>query len=766
MSKSSGLAQWTVVICFYIALEVLTIHGQSCHVGTDATEFEANKEHSFYLNTQDPAQCDGTITEFNFCYYRSNPIQLAASYDFTFAVFRRSSSEYINVSEAFTTGRTVANSNLGLFGTFACRTFSVNDIPVQAGDVIGVCIYDPPDNAGFTTRLPIDMVSQNAGSEHFLMSTGNSGCGDMSVPNPVTVSSLNRANQRVLHIHADITPLSTTEPPTNPTTMGTTPPSSTDPPIATNSMTETESSTGTIETTHSNEVPLTNSPTTSTGNDSITMAPLAPADNAGVVAGVVVFLLVVIVVAVVILVVVFVLVKRGRSRKEITVGNVGGNTNTGTNNGMDNGMYSFTKGQEYSADYQEISATRSPVPSSPNDYEMEHSYESSDALEFNYYAEVGPLLDTNNTPYEVPQSMSTTISYRQLLEKNKEEDIYGSVSAYEVPATREQEIYAQLKTWGVTYIHQRDVQIAGHLGSGQFGSVEQGVWKRQGTQPVDVALKSLTKTSEEDKVKFLQEAAIMAQFRHPNVIMLHGVLAKEEPMMIAVEFAKKGDLRIFLLSIRPNSPREIMPATTPRMLLKFSQQVALGMQYLSAKGFVHRDLAARNVLVTTNNICKVADFGMSRDLADENYYVSQGKDKIPVKWTAPEAIHYKKYSTASDVWAYGCLLYEIWSIGHKPFEANKNVEVIRLIEQGQRLAPPPGTPEAVYELMVQCWHSENSQRPAFRDVVLSLARGEEMVLSIPEEDSSTNPLAGVLGAPLEAGENMYSQLQSRYSRRV
>ncbi len=181
---------------------MLTIHGQSCRVGTDSsTEFEANREHSFYLNTQDPAQCDGTITEFNFCYYRST--QLAASYDFTFAVFRRSSSEYINVSEAFTTGRTVANSNFGT-GTLACRTFSVNDIPVQAGDVIGVCIYDPPDNVGLTTRLSIDMVSQNAGSEHFIMSTGNSGCGDMSIPNPVAVSSLNRADERVLHIHADI----------------------------------------------------------------------------------------------------------------------------------------------------------------------------------------------------------------------------------------------------------------------------------------------------------------------------------------------------------------------------------------------------------------------------------------------------------------------------------------------------------------------------------------------------------------------------------
>ncbi len=186
---------------------MLTIHGQSCRVGTDSsTEFEANREHSFYLNTQDPAQCDGTITEFNFCYYRSNPIQIAASYDFTFSVYRRSSSEYISVSEAFTTGRTVAN-----FGT-GCRTFSVNDIPVQAGDVIGVCIYDPPDNAesvdifgnDYTNRLPIDMVSQDAGEDRFLMSTGNSGCGDMSVPSPVAVSSLNRADDRVLHIHADI----------------------------------------------------------------------------------------------------------------------------------------------------------------------------------------------------------------------------------------------------------------------------------------------------------------------------------------------------------------------------------------------------------------------------------------------------------------------------------------------------------------------------------------------------------------------------------
>ena len=99
---------------------------------------------------------------------------------------------------------------------------------------------------------------------------------------------------------------------------------------------------------------------------------------------------------------------------------------------------------------------------------------------------------------------------------------------------------------------------------------------------------------------------------------------------------------------------------------------------------------------------QVGDFGMARDLIDDTYYTSKG-GKIPVKWTAPEALLYKKYSTASDVWSYAMVLYEIWSVGKKPFQELNNSDVITRLQSHQCLAPPPGCPRQVYALMVDCW---------------------------------------------------------------
>ena len=143
--------------------------------------------------------------------------------------------------------------------------------------------------------------------------------------------------------------------------------------------------------------------------------------------------------------------------------------------------------------------------------------------------------------------------------------------------------------------------------------------------------------------------------------------------MIVCELMRKGDLHHYLLSLHPQSGNNL-PPEMPAILLSFSRQIAAGMGYLAGKSFVHRDLAARNILVSENDICKIADFGLSRDLQNEDYYVSHG-GKIPVMWTAPEALNYRKYSTASDVWSYGVLLYEIWAMGIKPFQDCTNNEV-------------------------------------------------------------------------------------------
>ena len=151
------------------------------------------------------------------------------------------------------------------------------------------------------------------------------------------------------------------------------------------------------------------------------------------------------------------------------------------------------------------------------------------------------------------------------------------------------------------------------------------------------------------------------------------------------------------------------------------------MAYLAKKSFVHRDLAARNILLDQRMSCKVwyfiilyplwcvipvalhdawclqiGDFGMARDLMDNTYYKSSG-GKIPVKWTAPEALLYKKYSTASDVWSYAMVLYEIWSVGQKPFQQLNNSDMIARLQNHLCQAPPPGCPRMVYALMVDCW---------------------------------------------------------------
>ncbi|KYO22577.1 hypothetical protein Y1Q_0003109 [Alligator mississippiensis] len=255
------------------------------------------------------------------------------------------------------------------------------------------------------------------------------------------------------------------------------------------------------------------------------------------------------------------------------------------------------------------------------------------------------------------------------------------------------------------------IRIERVIGAGEFGEVCSGRLKTPGKREIPVAIKTL-KGGYVDRQRrdFLREASIMGQFDHPNIIRLEGVVTKSRPVMIVVEYMENGSLDSFL--------RKHDGHFTVIQLVGMLRGIASGMKYLSDMGYVHRDLAARNILVNSNLMCKVSDFGLSRVLEDdpEAAYTTSG-GKIPIRWTAPEAIAYRKFSSASDAWSYGIVMWEVMSYGERPYWEMSNQDVILSIEEGYRLPAPMGCPASLHQLMLHCWQKERSHRPKFSDIV-------------------------------------------------
>ncbi|XP_058838325.1 tyrosine-protein kinase Abl isoform X1 [Topomyia yanbarensis] len=253
-------------------------------------------------------------------------------------------------------------------------------------------------------------------------------------------------------------------------------------------------------------------------------------------------------------------------------------------------------------------------------------------------------------------------------------------------------------------ICRTDIVMKHKLGGGQYGEVYEAVWKRYGNT---VAVKTLKEDTMALK-DFLEEAAIMKEMKHPNLVQLIGVCTREPPFYIITEFMSHGNLLDFLRS----AGRETLDAVA---LLYMATQIASGMSYLESRNFIHRDLAARNCLVGDNNLVKVADFGLARLMRDDTYTAHAGA-KFPIKWTAPEGLAYNKFSTKSDVWAFGVLLWEIATYGMSPYPGIDLTEVFHRLESGYRMERPPGCPPEVYELMRKCWQWNALERPTFKSI--------------------------------------------------
>lgn len=214
----------------------------------------------------------------------------------------------------------------------------------------------------------------------------------------------------------------------------------------------------------------------------------------------------------------------------------------------------------------------------------------------------------------------------------------------------------------------------------------------------------------------------MSDLHHPNIVCLLGVCMREEPMCMLFEYMSQGDLHEYLIL---HSPRSDVSANsedgTPHILelpdfLHIAKQIAAGMDYLSAQHYVHRDLAARNCLVGENLTVKISDFGLSRDIYSSDYYRVTSKSLLPVRWMPLESILYGKFTTESDVWSFGVVLWEIFSYGLQPYYGYNNQEVIDMIRSRQLLPCPEDCPPHIYSLMIECWHEIFSNRPNFKEL--------------------------------------------------
>ncbi|XP_040191216.1 fibroblast growth factor receptor 3 isoform X4 [Rana temporaria] len=294
------------------------------------------------------------------------------------------------------------------------------------------------------------------------------------------------------------------------------------------------------------------------------------------------------------------------------------------------------------------------------------------------------------------------------------------------------------------------------LGEGCFGQVVMaeaiGIDKDKPNKSCTVAVKMLKDdATDKDLSDLVSEMEMMKMIgKHKNIINLLGACTQDGPLYVLVEYASKGNLREYLRIRRPPGmdysfdtckiPTEQL---TFKDLVSSAYQVARGMEYLASQKCIHRDLAARNVLVTEDSVMKIADFGLARDIHNIDYYKKTTNGRLPVKWMAPEALFDRVYTHQSDVWSFGVLLWETFTLGGSPYPGIPVEELFKLLKEGHRMDKPANCTHELYMIMRECWHAVPSQRPTFKQLVEDLDRtltvtstDEYLDLSVPFEQYS------------------------------
>ncbi|MBN3289991.1 NTRK1 factor, partial [Polypterus senegalus] len=314
--------------------------------------------------------------------------------------------------------------------------------------------------------------------------------------------------------------------------------------------------------------------------------------------------------------------------------------------------------------------------------------------------------------------------------------------------------------FSVQHIKWRDIVLKWELGEGAFGKVYLAecfnLSPKQ--EKMLVAVKTLKDASGTTRQDFQREAELLTVLQHEHIVRFYGVCTDGEPLVMVFEYMKHGDLNRFLRAHGPDArilddgKVPLLGQLTLPQMLQIAAQIASGMVYLASLHFVHRDLATRNCLVGEGLVVKIGDFGMSRDIYSTDYYrvrsmksddccgsdmlgasshstrpqpsgvenvvvvLVGGRTMLPIRWMPPESIMYRKFTTESDVWSFGVVLWEIFTYGKQPWYQLSNNEAIECITQGRELERPRTCPKEVYLIMQGCWQREPQQRLSIKEI--------------------------------------------------